>query len=256
MNNALRALTAALPLVLLIAACSGSPGESVTPSATEPAVAPSGTSVSEVLLLGDSVAVGQSLPLATALQEVGVDFTSLASEGGGNVVGPFSEENWKTLPDEIGSASPDVVIYQLTTYDWGTREEQLDGYGRLLETVAGEGADLVFVTSPPIRPDDFYEPHMGDLERASEVAREVAEGSSGQATVLDATDVWGEEYLQEREGTPDRNPDGIHTCPQGAARFTAWLLVELAELYPGFTTPEPEAWAEGDWMEDHHFSAC
>jgi hypothetical protein len=127
---------------------------------------------------------------------------------------------------------PDVVIHQTTTYDWGTREEQLDGYGRLLESVAGEGADLVFVTPPPIRPDDFYEPHMGGLERVPEVAREVAGDSSGQATVLDATDVWGEEYLQEREGTPDRNPDGIHTCPRGAARFTAWLLVELAELHP------------------------
>ncbi|MEV2275617.1 SGNH/GDSL hydrolase family protein [Nocardiopsis sp. NPDC049922] len=256
MNNALRALTGALPLILLTAACSGSPEESADPPATEPAADSSGTSVSEVLLLGDSVAVGQSLPLASALQEAGVGFTSLASEGGGNVVGPFSEENWKTLPDEIGSASPDVVIYQLTTYDWGTREEQLEGYGRLVETVSGEEADLVFVTSPPIRPDDFYEPHMGDLERAPDVAREVAEGSSGSATVLDATEVWGQEYLQEREGTPDRDPDGIHTCPQGAARFTAWLLDELAELYPGFTAPAPEAWAGRDWAADEHFAAC
>ncbi|WP_017591463.1 SGNH/GDSL hydrolase family protein [Nocardiopsis potens] len=256
MNKALRTLTAALPPLLLAAACSGSPEGPAGPSAAGPGAEPSGTPVSEVVLLGDSVAVGQSLPLAAALEEAGVGFTPLASEGGGNVVGPFSEDNWKTLPGEIGAASPDVVLYQLTTYDWGTRQEQLDGYGRLLETVAGEGADLVFITSPPIRPDDFYEPHMGDLERASEVAREVVEGSSGRASLLDAAEVWGREYVREREGAPDRSPDGIHTCPQGAARFTDWLLGELAGLYPGFPVPEPEAWAGGDWAEDEHFAAC
>ncbi|MFB8763861.1 SGNH/GDSL hydrolase family protein [Nocardiopsis alba] len=245
MNNALRTLAVALPLTLLVAACSGSPEGSADMTPAEVASEPSGASVSEVLLLGDSIAVGQSLPLAAALEEAGVGFTSLAAEGGGNVVGPFSEENWRTLSDRIGSASPDLVVYQLTTYDWGTRDEQSDGYGRLLETVSGEGADLVFVTMPPIRPDDFYEPHMEDLERASGVAREVAESSSGQATVLDATDVWGSEYLQEREGLPDRSPDGIHTCPQGAARFTVWILDALAELYPGFSAPDPATWAEG-----------
>ncbi|MGW9350752.1 hypothetical protein SAMN05421803_108152 [Nocardiopsis flavescens] len=255
-NTALRALTAAVPVLLLTAACAGAPAGSADPAgpaAPEPTAAgPSG-----VLFAGDSIAVGQSLPLAAALAQTPVDFHSIASEGGGNVVGPFSEENWKTLPGEIAEAAPDVVVYQITTYDWGTREEQEEGYRRLLDTVADAGADLVVVTAPPIRPDDFYAPHMEDLERAPLAAREAVREAGGRtAPVLDASAVWGGEYTREREGTADRSPDGIHTCPQGAARFTRWLLDELAVLYPGFTPPEPESWAGGDWAADEHFAAC
>ncbi|MFE3456645.1 SGNH/GDSL hydrolase family protein [Nocardiopsis aegyptia] len=267
MNNALRTLVTVGPLVLLAAACSGTPTDTSAPAdATDPSgssgssgssdSSPSTAPMSTVLLIGDSIAVGQSLPLAAAFEESTVAFESIAAEGGGNVVGPFSEEQWETLPEQIGSASPGVVLYQITTYDWGTREEQAQGYERLVDTVTDEGAELVFVTAPPIRPDDFYEPHMDDLERAPRVAREVAQDSGGSATVLDAADVWGPEYSQEREGLADRSPDGIHTCPQGAARFTRWLLDELAELYPGFTPPAPETWADGDWAADDHFSAC
>lgn len=252
MNSTLRALTAVGPLVLLTAACSGAPADTAAPADPGPSTAP----ISTVLLVGDSVAVGQSLPLAAAFVETEVAFESIAAEGGGNVVGPFSEEQWETLPDQIDAASPDVVLYQITTYDWGTREEQAQGYERLVETVAEAGAELVVLTAPPIRPDDFYAPHMDDLERAPHVARDVARGSEGLATVLDATDVWGEEFSEEREGLVDRSPDGIHTCPQSAARFTRWLLDELAGLYPGFTPPAPEAWAEGDWAADDHFSPC
>ncbi|KOX16300.1 SGNH/GDSL hydrolase family protein [Nocardiopsis sp. NRRL B-16309] len=255
MNNALRTLTAVGPLVLLTAACSGTPADTSDPA--EPTAPTTSTApISSVLLVGDSIAVGQSLPLAAAFEQSTVAFESIAAEGGGNVVGPFSEEQWETLPDQIESASPDVVLYQITTYDWGTRAEQEEGYERLVDTVADVGAELVVLTAPPIVPDDFYEPHMDDLERAPEVARDVAQESGDRATVLDASDVWGGEYAQEREGMADRHPDGIHTCPQGAARFTRWLLDELAELHPGFTPPAPETWAEGDWAADEHFSAC
>ncbi|RKS09283.1 GDSL-like lipase/acylhydrolase family protein [Nocardiopsis sp. Huas11] len=255
MNNALRTLTAVGPLVLLTAACSGTPADSAdtaAPADPSPSTAP----ISSVLFIGDSIAVGQSLPLTAAFEQSTVAFESLAAEGGGNVVGPFSDEQWETLPEQIESASPDVVLYQITTYDWGTREEQSQGYERLVETVTDAEAELVVLTAPPIRPDDFYEPHVDDLERAPQVARDVARDSAGQATVLDAGDVWGQEYAQEREGLADRHPDGIHTCPQGAARFTDWLLDELAGLYPGFTPPAAETWAEGDWAADDHFSAC
>ncbi|WP_306368696.1 SGNH/GDSL hydrolase family protein [Nocardiopsis sp. CC223A] len=257
MNNALRFLIAACPLALLTAACTGAPAGTGDTEASEPsAPAPADAGPETVLFTGDSIAVGQSLPLAAAFAETPVAFHSIAAEGGGNVVGPFSEENWETLPGEIEEAAPDVVVYQITTYDWGTREEQARGYGRLADTAADAGADLVIVTAPPIRPDDFYAPHMDDLARAPEVAREVARDSAGRVVVLDATTVWGEEYSREREGLADRSPDGIHTCPQGAARFTDWLLDELAGLYPGFAPPRAQDWAEGDWAADDHFAAC
>ncbi|MCT2583502.1 SGNH/GDSL hydrolase family protein [Actinophytocola sp. S1-96] len=232
-------------LLLLTAACSTQPAAEPDQPATESP---------RILLLGDSVAAGEALPLAAAFEASGVAFQSVAATGGGNIVGPNAEENWKELPEQIASADPTVVVYQLTTYDWGTRQEQRAAYDKLLTTVTDAGAELVFVTSPPIRPDDFYEPHMPDLTRAPDVARAVA--SSGGATFLDATAVWGETYERTRDGKPDRSTDGIHTCPQGAARFANWLLTELAEHPGGFTPADPETWANTGWSADELFRGC
>jgi hypothetical protein len=236
-----------LGLCLLTAACSG---ES---TATE---APAGPGLAKVLFLGDSVAAGEALPLAAAFEAADVGFQSIASDGGGNVVGPFSEENWKKLPGEVASADPTVVVYQLTTYDWGSQQEQQAAYEKLLTTVTETGAKLVFVTMPPIRPDEFYQPHMADLDRTGDVARTVAAGSSGQASVLDASEVWGGAYQQVRGGKADRSADGVHTCPQGAARFTNWLLAELAKLFGGFTPAAAQDWANTGWSADKHFQGC
>jgi lysophospholipase L1-like esterase len=237
------AKTLVLGLVLLLAACSAATS---TPSP--------GPGLAKVLFLGDSVAAGEALPLGAASRASHVAFESIASDGGGNVVGPFADRNWERLPEQIASARPTVVVYQLTTYDWGSREEQRAAYEKLLRTVTGAGAKLVFVTTPPIRPDDFYRPHLADLARAPEVARAVA--ASGKATVLDASAVWGGAYQQVRDGKPDRSADGIHTCPQGAARFTDWLLRELAKLFPGFTPAGAKAWANTGWSADVHFKGC
>ena len=227
-------------LLLMTTACSA------RPTVADP---PPGPRLSRVLLLGDSIAAGEALPMTAAFAASGVEFQSIASDGGGNVVGPFAEENWKKLPAEITSAGPAVVVYQLTTYDWGSAQEQRAAYDRLLTTVTGAGAKLVFVTAPPIRPDDFYRPHMADLDRAPDVARAVG-------TVLDAGAVWGDEYRQVRDGKPDRSTDGVHTCPQGAARFTHWLLTELAKLFDGFTPAPPRSWANTGWSADRRFTGC
>ncbi|MEV6825072.1 SGNH/GDSL hydrolase family protein [Amycolatopsis sp. NPDC051102] len=235
-------------LLLLTTACSGG---TTTTGAPAPA---SGSGPGKVLFLGDSVAVGEALPLAAAFKASGVDFQSMAADGGGNVVGPFSEENWRKLPGQITAAHPAVVVYQLTTYDWGSREEQQAAYGKLSTTVTGAGAKLVFVTTPPIKPDDFYQPHLADLNRAPEVARAIA--SAGKATVLDAGTVWGSTYQQVKDGKADRSADGIHTCPQGAARFTSWLLAELAKLFPGFVPAPAQSWANTGWSADNHFTGC
>ncbi|MFF1612463.1 SGNH/GDSL hydrolase family protein [Amycolatopsis sp. NPDC058278] len=237
-------------LLLLATACSG--GATATGA---PAPAP-GSGPGKVLFLGDSVAAGEALPLAAAVKASGTEFQSIAADGGGNVVGPFSEENWRKLPGQIASVHPAVVVYQLTTYDWGSREEQQAAYGKLLTTVTDAGAKLVFVTTPPIKPDDFYQPHLAELDRAPEVARAVAQAAPGQASVLDAGTVWGSTYQQVKDGKADRSADGIHTCPQGAARFTSWLLAELAKLFPGFTPAPAQAWANTGWSADNHFKGC
>lgn len=235
-------------LLLLSAACSA------RPAATDPPAA--GQGLSAVLFLGDSIAVGEALPLAAAVEASGARFRSLAADGGGNVVGPFAEENWKQLPEQIASAAPTVVVYQLSTFDWGSQQEQRTAYDKLLSTVTGVGAKLVFVTAPPIEPDDFYQPHMADLTRAPDAARAVAAGSAGQASVLDAAAVWGSTYRRARDGKPDRSTDGIHTCPQGAARFTHWLLAELAASFPGFVPADAQSWANTGWAADDRFRGC
>ncbi|SEO87195.1 SGNH/GDSL hydrolase family protein [Amycolatopsis saalfeldensis] len=233
--------------LLLAAACS------------EPSAAPSraaGAAPPKVLFTGDSVAADEALALTAAFQAGGAPFQSIAADGGGNVVGPFADKNWEQLPGQITAAKPAVVVYQITTYDWGSQPEQQAAYGRLLTTVTGAGAKLVFVTMPPIRPDDFYQPHMAELGHAGAAAQAVAASSAGRATVLDANAVWGTTYQQTREGKADRSSDGIHPCPQGAARFTSWLLGELAKLDPALKPPPAQDWANTGWVADGRFKGC
>ncbi|TQL67663.1 hypothetical protein FB381_1545 [Nocardioides albertanoniae] len=211
--------------------------------------------VSPVVLVGDSVAAGEAAPLTQAVAASGAKFVNATSTGGGNVTGPNAEAQWKKLPQTLAKAEGGVVVYQLTTYDWGNETVQREAYERLATETAAAGADLVLVSMPPIKPDSFYKPHMRELTSAAEVAREVAESADG-AEFLDASEVWGTTYQRVRDGKVDRSKDGIHTCPQGAARFTDWLLEGLADLYPGFEPADPEEWAETGWTSDKSFRGC
>lgn len=256
------ALGTGLLLLTSTAACTASADTEGTPAgaAINSDTAPTAldapeTGMSRVVLFGDSIAAGQSVPLHAAFDAAGIEFSSMASEGGGNVVGPNSDQVAADVADRIRSARPSTVIYQITTYDWGTADEQRDAYEKLLDTVTAEDGELVLVTMPPIRADEFYKPHLDELDSAAKVAAEVAEASD-DAILLDASEVWGEEYQRERDGKVDRSSDGIHTCPQGAARWTDWLLDELADEYPHFTQPAPEEWANTGWSDDAAFVGC
>lgn len=250
--TALSGLLLLMLMSLLVVGCGGQSPANDAADATDAAAG----GLSKVLLLGDSIAAGEALPLAAAFEASGVGFKSIAADGGGNVIGPFSGHNWKQLPGQIAAARPDLVLYQLTTYDWGSKAEQEAAYRRLLKTVTAAGAKLDFVTFPPLRPDDFYRPHIAELDHAADAARAVAASSAGAAKLLDAEAVWGDSYQREREGIPDRSSDGIHTCPQGAARFSDWLLTELASAYPDFEPAAPSAWANTGWSGDKRFEGC
>src|SRR4051812_9685569 len=90
-------------LILLTAACSAS---STEPDGSAPAANPGGSGPGRVVLIGDSVAEGLSLPLRQAFAAGGVEFQSLAADGGGAVVGPVPEEVWKRLPKDLTAADP------------------------------------------------------------------------------------------------------------------------------------------------------
>ncbi|WP_205529191.1 SGNH/GDSL hydrolase family protein [Microbacterium halotolerans] len=211
--------------------------------------------LSPVLFLGDSVAAGQAVALRQGLAESGVKFADGTSTGGGNLVGPNAEEQWEALTETIEQAEGGVIMYQITTYDWGTTEEQHAAYERLAETAADLDADLLLVSMPPIRPDEFYESHMDELASADEAARRVASDLDG-AEYLDASEVWGDEYARERDGATDRSDDGIHTCPQGAARFTSWTLEQLADRYEGIAPADADTWANTGWSDSELFRGC
>lgn len=82
-----------------------------------------------VVLVGDSVAAGLALPMREALAAGGVRFRSLAADGGGAVVGPVSAQVWKDLPGDLAEATPDTVVYQITTYDWVPRSSRRPATG-------------------------------------------------------------------------------------------------------------------------------
>ncbi|MDR7275717.1 SGNH/GDSL hydrolase family protein [Catenuloplanes atrovinosus] len=234
----------ALGLLLLTTACDARDPEPGPPAG-------GGSPAGGVLLLGDSVAAGQAAALTEAFAVSGVRFWSAATEGGGNVVGPNASAAWEALPATIEQAAPTVVVYQITTYDWGTAREQTDAYTRLSATVADAGATLVIVTMPPIRADDFHAPHLDELHRTRDSARAAADASGGRTRLLDAGEVWGGEFTPE-----GRSSDGVHTCPQGAARFAEWLLAKLTPVMPGLTPAPRETWVNAGWSGDRRFIGC
>ncbi|MCW4457854.1 SGNH/GDSL hydrolase family protein [Microbacterium sp. MPKO10] len=253
--RAVAALTTALAAFALTA-CGTNPNASSAESQgwTESSQAAE-AGLSPVLFLGDSVAAGQAAALRQGLAESGVKFVDATSVGGGNVVGPNAEKQWDTLPDQLEDADGGVVMYQVTTYDWGSPDEQRDAYRRLAEATSRNDADLIFISMPPLAPDDFYAPHMDELAAANEQAKSVADDLDG-VEYLDASAVWGDDFSRKHDGAIDRSDDGIHTCPQGAARFTSWALDELAALYSGFTPAEPDAWANTGWADSDVFHGC
>lgn len=251
---AMCALLSVMSVLPVLSACSPAEAPADPRAGTD---APAGRAP-DVLWMGDSVAEGLAGPLAAAAEAGGLSFESIASTGGGNVSGipELTGSTWDLLTEELGSAEPDVVVYQVSTFDWGTEQEQRAAYEQLLRTVAGAGASLVFVTVPPIEADGFYAEHMAELQRTTGLVEQVAAGSGGRAVVWDSAEVWGPSYQLDRDGVRDRSPDGIHTCPQGAARFTAWLMDHLAARFPGFTPAAPEAWANAGWAGGPAFQDC
>lgn len=259
MTSAIFALASAAT-VLTLSACGTAEGPGLSAQEQEsggwrasPSAEQSGAS--PMLFLGDSVAAQLALPLGQAMAESGAYFVDGTSTGGGNVVGPNAESTWRELPQRVEEAADGVVVYQLTTYDWGTPTDQEKAYNDLADAAAQVDADLLLVSMPPIEADEFYADHMDELASAHDAARKVAD-ERDSVEFLDASQVWGEEYSRERDGRTDRSDDGVHVCPQGAARYASWLTERLAEGHVGFTPAPSEKWANSGWASDGEFVGC
>ena len=204
---------------------------------------------STVMWTGDSVAENEAPALDAALTAAGARFIDQSSPGGGTVVdsgGNMSElttSSWNTLSDAVEKTKPTTIVYQITTYDWGTPDQQKAGYQKLADEAESVGADLVIVSSPPIVIDGFYAPHAAEMATAPDSAREVAQESDGKVTFLDASALWGTDGAATKA---QRGADGIHACQQASAAFAAWFMTEFAKV-SGLEPAAPKTWATGDW---------
>ncbi|WP_433855779.1 SGNH/GDSL hydrolase family protein [Streptomyces kronopolitis] len=248
------AALAALALVTVtagaaLAGCGGSGGGTADASGHQKAG-------KKVLWMGDSIAGAEAPPLEAALTASGQRFKNMSSDGGGTVVegdkmaGPMAQGTWQDLKKNLASFHPDVIAYQLTSYDWGTPAQQRASYEKLAKTARDAGAELDLVSAPPFKIDDFYKKYEGAIKSAPEAAKAVADASGGKVHFVDTTPLWGTERAGKQAR---RSPDGIHSCQQGSAAFAKWFTERLGKQY-GFTPAAPDKWAQGSWTGDKRYA--
>ncbi|WP_128374561.1 SGNH/GDSL hydrolase family protein [Streptomyces cavernae] len=252
-RHALSAVTAVAVLGLTLVGC----GEEGTGTRDERNGNTTTSAGTKVLWLGDSIAGAQAPALGAALKASGVEFKDSSSNGGGTIVDSgekitrmISNETWKQLGKDIESFRPTVIAYQVTTYDWGSQDQQRAAYQKAVDTAEEAGAKAVFVSPPPIKIDGFYRQHERQMRTAPKAAAEVAGKSGGAAAFLDAQQVWGTDASAKKA---QRAPDGIHNCQQGAATFAKWFTDELGKQ-ESFTAASVDTWAQESWTGDERYS--
>ncbi|MCI3935523.1 SGNH/GDSL hydrolase family protein [Streptomyces sp. AN091965] len=208
-----------------------------------------------VLWMGDSIAGSEAPALGAALKASGVAFKDASSTGGGTVVtgdrmaGQIARTTWKDLAENITSFRPNVIAYQITTYDWGTSAQQRASYVKLAKTAHRAGAELVLVSAPPFKIDDFYRKYEGAIRSAPKAAKQVAAAADGKVRFLDADALWGTDATADKA---QRSADGVHSCQQGSAAFARWFTDQLGKEL-SFEPAAPEKWAKGRWTADKRF---
>ncbi|MEU4202831.1 SGNH/GDSL hydrolase family protein [Streptomyces sp. NPDC026294] len=231
---------------------SGKDDGAAASAAASPAENKGGKHLSKLLWMGDSIAEAEAPALGAAMKAGGVEFKSIASAGGGTVVkgeGPtadFADSTFKDLSKAVGSFHPDVIAYQVTTYDWGTPAQQSSSYERLAKAAKDAGAELVIVSAPPFKIDEFYKGHEAAIASAPRAAKEAAGKNPGQIRFLDASALWG---IDGAAAKAQRSKDGIHSCQQGSAAFANWFGQQLSKQY-SFTPASADRWAKGSWTGD------
>ncbi|QWL32744.1 hypothetical protein [Rathayibacter toxicus] len=161
-----------------------------------------------------------------------------------------TKKTFEMLTTALPKEKPTTVLYQITMYDRGTREQQKQGYQKLADQVAGVGAKLVIVSTPPVE-DSFMDSYRDQAATTMDSARTVAEKSGGKVRVLDASQLWGTDQNAKQAM---RAEDATHNCQQGAAAFAAWFTKAFADL-GGPQAVAPEKWATGDWTGNEHFAS-
>jgi peptidoglycan/LPS O-acetylase OafA/YrhL/lysophospholipase L1-like esterase len=230
--------------------------------ATGPVTGPTGSSttaaptttlprarISRVLFLGDSIAYDQQPAIEAAVRAAGLAFEGRAFPA----QGVLSEraDSWPEYVDVISSFKPDLVIYQLSVWDLGPVDQQRAAYQRLVELVRGTRSSLLFLGMPPFAVMD----PKSTLPQLPAIVEALAAADPGTVRFLPVSGAWGATYAQdlEKDGVPERKPDGVHMCPSGAARIAAWLVEQLAVAYDGVRPAPVRSWVSGPWTTDERF---
>lgn len=145
----------------------------------------------------------------------------------------------------LAALDPEVVLFQVGPNDsqplveGGVAHPPLsDGFNRayaarvrtLMELLAGDGRQVLWIGLPPMRSDGFDQ-RMGDLDGAYATVAATIDGVQHISTRALFSDAAGDyaEYLPGPDGTPRpmRNRDGIHLSEDGARRLAALLFDQL-----------------------------
>jgi peptidoglycan/LPS O-acetylase OafA/YrhL len=202
-----------------------------------------------ILMAGDSMAFDEWPAVAAALYAGRIAISGYVSPGAGllDTKYPSTAEIDKAVVDN----KPDLVLYQASLWDYGSRAQQAAAYAAFADFVLAHGARLAFVTIPPLR-DDHRDPQ---LETLAVIMHEIADQHPSQVVVLNGNDIWGPVFTQDVNGdkVPERKPDGVHVCPSGAAMYAIWLMDQLQLRFAGFVPTPPSQWATGDWVDDPRY---
>jgi hypothetical protein len=243
-------IASAAVLIALVSGCATSTTSTDKTAAAETSATHEGGP--NVMWIGDSVAKTEAPALGAALEAAGARFDDQTSDGGGLMVDPggsvseLYQDTWSRVQAAIEKKKPDTIVYQVATYDWGTPEQQKEGYQKLADEAESVGADLVIVSAPPVAIDEFYAPHAAEMATTWASAQSVAEASGGKVTFLDASALWGTDPADEKA---QRSQDGTHGCQQASASFAAWFMPEF-EKVSGLAPADPKTWATGEWTSN------
>lgn len=206
---------------------------------------PSEREIRRILLQGDSIAIFSAMPLGEALAAAGVDFDDRTFPGQ-TISNP-------AVLDAVEHSGADLSVWYVSMWDTGDPDEVRAHHERFVAASIAAGADVVFVDRPPVDP----ELETDERQHPRRLAAELARADPARVHLLDASPVWGGRMVidADGDGIPERMLDGVHVCPQGSARWTAWFLDELARRYPSLEPPDPSTWLDGSWLDDPHWAA-
>jgi len=202
-----------------------------------------------ILMAGDSMAFDEWPAVSAALFAGKIAISGYVSPGAGLLDTKYAST--AAIDKAVVDNQPDLVLYQASLWDFGTREQQQAAYASFADFVVDHGARLVFVTMPPLR-DDHRDPQLQTL---TVIMHEIADDHPGNVVVLDGNDIWGPVFAQDINGdkVPERKPDGVHVCPSGAAIYAIWLMDQLQQRFTDFVPTPPAGWAGGDWVDDPRY---